>query len=43
MIKITKHLRLRLNYSTILDDQSKFYIKPIEGFELIDFSGEFLI
>ncbi|CAK81950.1 unnamed protein product (macronuclear) [Paramecium tetraurelia] len=43
MIKITKHLRLRQNYSSILDDQSKFYIKPIEGLEHIDFSGQFLI
>ncbi|CAD8058076.1 unnamed protein product [Paramecium sonneborni] len=43
MIKITKHLKLRQNYSTFLDDHSKFYIKPIEGLESIDFSGEYLI
>lgn len=30
MLKITRNLKLRYNYSSVLEDNSKLFIKPIE-------------
>ncbi|CAD8150689.1 unnamed protein product [Paramecium pentaurelia] len=43
MINITKLIKQRQQYSTILEDNSKLFIKPIDEQDEITFRGEFLI
>ncbi|CAD8057116.1 unnamed protein product [Paramecium sonneborni] len=43
MINITKLIKQRQQYTTILEDNSKLFIKPIDELDEITFSGEYLI
>ncbi|CAD8055885.1 unnamed protein product [Paramecium sonneborni] len=43
MINITKLIKQRQQYTTILEDNSKLYIRPIDELDEITFSGEYLI